>query len=77
MNVAMQARPRWGAFAATLPFIERGFQVADFFPEAADLPEGMSDSVMAEKYGGVGGEGYLQMIQEIERRIASCPAYRP
>jgi hypothetical protein len=56
--------------------IADGFRTADFFPDAADLPEGIPDSVLSEKYGGVGGDGYLQLVQEIERRIASCSGYR-
>ncbi len=56
--------------------LARGFQVDDFFPPADDLPEGISDSELTSRYGGVGGEAYLRLIDEIERRIAACPAYR-
>jgi len=28
------------------------------------------------RYGGVGGEGYNRLIEEIERRVVACPAYR-
>jgi hypothetical protein len=56
--------------------ITRGFRVEEFFPPAADLPEGISDAVLQSHYGGVGGEAYHRIIDEIERRIASCAAYR-
>lgn len=56
--------------------LARGFQVDDFFPPADDLPEGISDAELTSDYGGVGGARYLHLIEEIERRIAACPAYR-
>ena len=55
--------------------IVRGFQIDDFFPPAADLPEGLTDAELQTKYGGVGGEGYSRIIQDIERRIATCSGY--
>jgi hypothetical protein len=53
-----------------------GFRVDEFFPPAADLPEGIPDAQLQSQYGGVGGEAYLRMIEEIERRVAACAAYR-
>jgi len=53
-----------------------GFRVEEFFPPAADLPEGIPDAELQSRYGGVGGEGYNHIIKEIERRIATCAAYR-
>jgi hypothetical protein len=58
--LAMQARLR------------RGFDVDDFFPPAADLPEGVDDEELQAQYGGVGGARYRQFEQEIERRLAVC-----
>lgn len=55
--------------------IIRGFRVDDFFPPAADLPEGIADAELQSQYGGVGGEGYNRIIEEIEQRIAKCRAY--
>jgi len=55
--------------------IVRGFQIDEFFPPAADLPEGITDAELQTQYGGVGGEGYGRVIEEIERRIATCSAY--
>ena len=65
--------------ASALALQERlagGFQIDEFFPPAADLPEGISDAQMQSRYGGVGGEGYLRLIEEIERRVTGCAAYR-
>lgn len=53
-----------------------GFRIDEFFPPAADLPEGIPDAQLRSDYGGVGGEGYTRLIEEIERRIAGCAAYR-
>jgi hypothetical protein len=56
--------------------LARGFRVDDFFPPAADLPEGISDAELQSQYGGVGGEGYLRIMRVIEQRIADCAGYR-
>jgi hypothetical protein len=53
-----------------------GFRAGDFYPEAADLPENLPDAELESVYGGVGGPGYRRVVAEIERRVASCPAYR-
>jgi hypothetical protein len=53
-----------------------GFRVDDFFPPAADLPEGIADAELQARYGGVGGALYRQKAEEIERRLAACAAYR-
>jgi len=55
--------------------ISSGFQVEDFFPPASDLPEGISDAQLQLRYGGVGGEQYGRLVEEIERRITACAAY--
>ncbi len=54
-----------------------GFRVEEFVPQAGDLPEGISDAELQSQYGGVGGDKYNQLIQEIERRISDCEAYQP
>jgi len=56
--------------------LSRGFQVDDVFPPAADLPEGISEAELQSRYGGVGGDAYLRLIEEIERRLETCAAYR-
>ncbi len=56
--------------------LAHGFRVEEFFPPAADLPEGIPDAELRSRYGGVGGQGYRRLTKEIERRIATCTAYR-
>jgi hypothetical protein len=56
--------------------LARGFEIDDVFPHAADLPEGIPDAELQSRYGGVGGEAYLHLTAEIERRIAACAAYQ-
>ena len=56
--------------------LARGFLIEEFFPPAADLPEGIPDAELQSRYGGVGGQAYNRLIEEIEQRIATCAAYR-
>ena len=53
----------------------RGFRIDEFFPPAADLPEGIPDAELQSRYGGVGGELYRRFSEEIERRVSGCAAY--
>jgi hypothetical protein len=53
-----------------------GFRVDDFFPEAADLPEGIADAELQSRYGGVGGPLYRETADDVERRVRACPAYQ-
>ncbi len=55
--------------------LARGFDLDDYFPEAADLPEDLRDTELQSVYGGVGGPGYRRVVDEIERRVGACPAY--
>jgi hypothetical protein len=56
--------------------LESGFDVDDFFPVADGLAEGIPDEVLEAHYGGVGGAEYRRVVETIERRLASCAAYR-
>jgi hypothetical protein len=51
-----------------------GPQIDEIFPPASDLPEGIPDAKLQTEYGGVGGEKYNQVTEEIERRLATCAA---
>jgi len=73
---ALAATGDEGSARAMQQRIAGGFRVEEFFPEAADLPEGISDARLQSDYGGAGGERYRQVMAEIERRIAACAAYR-
>jgi len=73
---AMWATRDEAAARAMQDRLARGFRVEEFFPPAADLPEGIPDAELQSHYGGVGGKRYRRLIEEIERRIAACAAYR-
>jgi hypothetical protein len=65
--------------AAALAMQDRlahGFSVDAVFPQADDMPEGVSSVEFESRYGGVGGKDYCRLIQEIERRITRCAAYQ-
>lgn len=63
--VAMQAR------------LGRDFEVADYFPFAADLPERLTTEQFRRDYGGVGSKRYRQLTAEIEARLDRCPGLSP
>lgn len=42
----------------------------DIMPETADLPEFMPEAEFNRRYGGLQGDGYQKMMDEIEQRIA-------
>jgi len=48
------------------------FGIDDLMPEAADLPEGLSDEQLQQQYGGVGGKRYRALVDEIEARLDAC-----
>jgi hypothetical protein len=47
--------------------------VADFFPEAADLPEDLHQAAFEREFGYIGSPRYLKVIAEIESRLDRCP----
>jgi hypothetical protein len=53
-----------------------GFELGEIFPPAADLPEGIAGPQLEAEYGGVGGEKYQEIMEEIERRLATCAGLR-
>jgi hypothetical protein len=53
-----------------------GFGIEEVFPTADGLPEGISKAELQSRYGGISGEGYCRVVEEIERRVAACAAYR-
>ena len=75
-NFAQAATRDEAAARAMQTRLAAGFRVDDFFPPAADLPEGMQDAEFQARYGGVGGAEYRRVVEEIERRLARCEAYR-
>jgi len=56
--------------------LAHGVSVEALFPPAADLPEDIPAAELERRYGGVGGPLFRRYAEEIERRVASCGAYR-
>lgn len=56
--------------------LAHGFRVDDVCPPAEDLPEGVSAAELQSRYGGINGEKYRGLLEEIQRRVAACAAYR-
>jgi hypothetical protein len=54
----------------------RGYEVDDFVPAGADLPEDLTDAELNARFGGVGGAAFRRVADEIERRLSVCAAYR-
>jgi hypothetical protein len=50
-----------------------GYRVEHVMPEAADLPERISDGELTSRYGGVGGARYQEVVADIEARVAALP----
>jgi hypothetical protein len=55
--------------------IASGFREEDFIPPGADLPEGISAREFEDQFGGVGGPKYIELLNEIDQRIASLPGH--
>lgn len=56
--------------------IAGGFEIGEVFPSPVGLPEGISDAEFQSHYGGVGGSEYTRWVDDIERRVSGCIAYR-
>ncbi len=54
-----------------------GIDVSEVFPPADGLREGLADDVLRRDFGGVGGDGYQRVIDDIEARLSRCPLLRP
>lgn len=65
------------AAAAMQARLQDGFEVADFFPPAADLPENLTIEQFRRDYRGVGSQRYRQLTAEIEARLDRCPGLSP
>jgi hypothetical protein len=49
---------------------------ANFFPSLEGLPENLSQTEFEARFGGVDNPAYLQLLQEIDRRLAQLPIHR-
>ncbi len=56
--------------------LAKGLRDQDVLPDVKDLPEFMQEAEFKRRFGGIGGPGYVKMMDTIERRIAALPLYR-
>ncbi len=56
-------------------FLEGGMSEYQFFPKISDLPEGLSKADFEQRYVNVEAAQYIDMINEIDNRIARLPLY--
>jgi len=56
--------------------LSEAFNETAFFPQFADLPEGMSQDEFRSRYGDINSAAYKRVIAEIDRRIESVALYR-
>ncbi len=62
----------WRARLAGQPLQEE-----DFMPAVDGLPEFLPEAEFRRRYGEVGSPTYRAVLEEIERRVAAAPMYRP
>jgi len=52
--------------------LAEGLRVEELFPQPDGLPEGITDAQLERQYGGVGGDAYRRLAQDIESRLPPC-----
>ncbi len=57
--------------------LKNKFDMDDFFPSIADLPEKLTTEQFRQEYKAVGSQRYREKISEIEIRLDSCIALSP
>jgi uncharacterized protein YfiM (DUF2279 family) len=56
--------------------LSQGLTEADIMPAVLDLPEGLSEAEFDSRYTAVDSPAYRAVLDEIDRRIATCALYR-
>ncbi len=56
--------------------IRNGVTIGAFFPDRTGLPEGISRDDFHSEYGGLGGAKTKEIVEEIQRRLATCEGLR-
>jgi len=80
---ANQAGIRFGKMAVTSMASARTLQdvvgqnphESVYMPDIRSLPENLTSTEFAQRFGGIDAPAYQKIIKEIERRIAACPLY--
>jgi hypothetical protein len=66
-----------GAAAARLHAVASdGFSDADLMPAWRDLPEGLPEREFQRRFGGIDAPAYLDMVKEVDRRVAELRVLR-
>jgi hypothetical protein len=52
--------------------VRNGVRINDFCPEVVGLPEGLSRDEFQAQYGGLGGAGTQEVVEEIRRLLGDC-----
>jgi hypothetical protein len=60
----------------TLPVLVKRFRVTDYLPPVTDLPDGLSRTEFAQRFGSTSDERFRHLDADIRRQIAELPAYR-
>ncbi|MCV2353784.1 hypothetical protein LNV09_06350 [Paucibacter sp. B2R-40] len=73
---ADRAGTRFGLLSEQAPeklqsLVGRGLPESAFMPDVSDLPEFLSEAEFLQRYGGVDGRAYRQMMKEIEARLSA------
>jgi uncharacterized protein YfiM (DUF2279 family) len=56
--------------------LSQGLTEADIMPAVLDLPEGLSEAEFDSRYTAIDSPAYRAVLDEIDRRIATCALYR-
>ncbi|MCP5517998.1 MAG: hypothetical protein H7A45_12170 [Verrucomicrobiales bacterium] len=54
--------------------VRSGIRVVDVCPSVEGLPEGLTRDEFQSRFGGLGGSGTQEVVEEIRRRLADCAA---
>ena len=78
---ADRAGTRFGGLAIASPdALQRaataGLSVSDIMPDVSGLPESLTESQFAERFGGIGSPRYMAMVHTIDARVAALPLLR-
>jgi hypothetical protein len=77
VRFAVSATHSEAAAKSMQDLLQSGFEVNEFFPPAADLPENLTTEQFRREYGSVGSQRYRRKVTEIENRLMQCVALSP
>ena len=66
-------RDRDSAIALQTWVLNEQNDLNQLMPAADDLPEGLSDAELQDRFDGVNGRRYADMLQDMEKRLCDVP----